>query len=826
MKRKKPAPAPKAAAIEVKEPPDWLVPVQAALFAVLLFLAMTVQTGRMSVILPVLALALSVGRGPLRRLREGFCVPAAGFALFALLYGAAALHSDFGSYAVRELYKFLAASALAVLLLTRFEKKHVRPLLWCAAAVCAFIGLVSVDAAGSGALFEGFNSFVQALGGDFSGVSQNTWNSRVSGIYNDANVTGSLFALGTLLSLELARKARKLWERLAACVLLGVNAMSFLLSMSRGAIMFFALAALAYLAAAGRGNRLRLFFLMFFTGAVVLAASIPAISALAAGSALADLLLFACGGVIFLLDWAAGERLSALAVRYRKAGLAAVAALLGVAAVYGVAAVLITGPASLDADSWLLRTISLPEGEYAVSAEYEGDVRLSVVSQTELDAVNSTGTELYRGDLSEAFFTVGPEQGRRVSFQFYSENGAVLKDVSLPGGEQIALEHPLLPAFAANRLHEDLFTSASYIQRVQYLKDGWTLFMRSPWIGLGLGCTEGWLTSVQPYYYESLFLHNHVLQVMCEMGLLGLAAFLALLLGSLWLLFRRLRETWGGGGDPLAAMLLACWVMINGHGLMEINFSIRAYQCMAYVLLLLPVLLYARSEAKAPADAADAQKTWENTAKWGGTVVLVALLGYLAAFAAGVESHRAVEREMNGFSTNSTEVFMQKTRSWIRRDLFVKEQNQLNFVGNAVILDADAYNKDMLAYAEQLRRSGTYTACTGLAEYYYLPQGEWEEVFACIREALAQEASNKDAWGQQVEFCRTVLLSAAGAENADAYLDGVLSLKSYLEEYSEGRMEEIRLTEEHHQFLERAAKARENGLEGSAALLYLTIPGD
>lgn len=821
VKQKRPAPAPKAAAMEREEPPVWLVPLQAALFTALLLLAMTVQTGRMSVVLPALALALSIGRGPLRRLREAFSVPAAGFAAFALLMGAAALRSAFGDYAIREFYKFLASAAVGALLLARLDRRHARGLLWGFAGVCAFLGLVSVDAAGHGALFGAFNGAVRALGGDFTSIGEEVWNGRVNGVYNDANITGSIFGLGVLLSLELALTARKLWARLAACLLLGVSALSFLLSMSRGAILAFALAALAFLLAAGRENRLRLLFLMVFTGASALAAAMPAASALAGGSLAADLLLFACGGLVFLLDWAAGERLSALAARHRKAGLAAAGALLVVILVYGVAAVTVTGPAALREDRSMRRVLTLPAGEYTVESEFEGDVSLRALTQSELQLVYSGGTELYNGPLAGAAFTIpeGPDQ--RTMFLFYlaegAEGPAEVRAASLSGGTVIPLGHPLLPAFAADRLHEGLFTSVSYLQRVRYLKDGWTLFLQSPLTGHGLGCTEGLLTSVQPYYYESLFLHDHILQVMCETGLLGLAAFLALLLGSLWLLLRRLRQTWGGGGDPLAAVLLSCWMMMNVHGLMEINFSIRAYQCLAWSLLLLPALLYARAPETAEGRA--------KAAKWGGAAVLACLLGFLAVSAAGVESHRAVEREMAGFSTNSAEAFIEKTRNWIRRDPFVKEQNQLNFVGNAVLMNDPAYEADMRAYAAELRRSGTYSACTGLAQYYYLPQRDWEEVFACIREALAQEASNKDAWNQQLDFCRTTLLPAAGEEDADACLDGVLSIKAYLEAFSQGRMEEIRLTEENQAFLDAAAKAREAGLEGSAALMYLNITG-
>ena len=137
-----------------------------------------------------------------------------------------------------------------------------------------------------------------------------------------------------------------------------------------------------------------------------------------------------------------------------------------------------------------------------------------------------------------------------------------------------------------SRFQKNLFQDRSFLLRVQYLKDGWTLFTQSPLTGHGLGATEGLLTSVQPFFYQSLYLHNHILQVMDETGLLGLAAFLALMLGAAWLLVRRLRTQ----QDGMAAVLLACWVMMNLHGLMEISFSVRMFQCAAFFLVLMSVV--------------------------------------------------------------------------------------------------------------------------------------------------------------------------------------------------------------------------------------------
>lgn len=265
--------------------------------------------------------------------------------------------------------------------------------------------------------------------------------------------------------------------------------------------------------------------------------------------------------------------------------------------------------------------------------------------------------------------------------------------------------------------------------------------------------------------------------------------------------------------------------MMNAHGLMELNFSIRAYQCLAYSLLLLPVLAYhpRRAAAEAVREDGFAKKT-AHRARWGGTAALACMLVYLGVFAAALGSHRIVQREMETFTPSGVQEFFQTTRSWIRRDLFDREQNQLNFVGNAVLLNDPRYNGDMLRYVEDLRASGTYAACTGLAEYYYLPRGEWEEVFACSREAVAQEASSKDAWNQQVEFYRDTLLPQVEAADAGVYLDGVLALKTWLEEYNQDRREEIELTEANQAFLNQVERAREAGLEDVAALMYLSLP--
>ena len=179
-------------------------------------------------------------------------------------------------------------------------------------------------------------------------------------------------------------------------------------------------------------------------------------------------------------------------------------------------------------------------------------------------------------------------------------------------------------------------------------------------------------------------------------------------------------------------------------------------------------------------------------------------------------------REMETFSTDSASEFMDTTKKLVSRDWLDHEQNQLNFVGNAVRLNSVWYNGTMREYVEELRKSGTYTACSGLARYYYLPRGEFEELFACSREGIAQEASTKEAWNLQLNFYRNEVLPAAGAENMDVFIDGVLALRDYLAAYSEGRLEEIELTEENQAFMDDVAFMRENHIDAENSYLLLT----
>lgn len=799
---KKPVAAPVASAVANEEytKKDTIM---ACAFSVLLFLAMTVQSGRMSVILAFLAVVSVVGVEPFRRMKERVTVPVLGLLMFMLMAGLAAIYSAFDAYALREYNKYIAGFSMTAILLLRFDRKHIKGLLWGFAAISAVISLVCIDMACHGGIFSIFNSFVEMFGGSFSRVSQGEFMSRINGIYNDANVSASIFAVGTLISWYLMRGGPQRWQRLVASVLLGISAQGFFLSMSRGAFLCFGVALVVWLIAAEKEGKVSLFFLMLFSVVVTFGLSMLAMPAIGTASPLPDLLAVVSGLVIFLLYEVVVLPLAKKLEGYGKRLLIVAGVFVIACVVYLVAAVNVTGTYTFDETGRVDRAMDLAAGTYTLEGEWDGEITVRVYSQTELQTATGEVTELYRGALDAANFTVSSDE--RVRIRFWAEEGDVIHTLRASDGTEIPMNYPLLPPFMVDRLQEGLLSGNSFLTRVQFMKDAWTLFLQSPLVGHGLGSTEGLYTSVQPFFYESLFVHNHILQVMSDMGLLGTISFLAVLLGGLWLLVRGLKQE----RDPQAAVLLACWVMINTHGLMEINFSVRAYLCYALAILLLPVLLYGKPLFS------------EKAVKLCGPVVAGACALYFAVFGGLLLSHRMVEREMSSYSATNVSEYMEQLKSCVRRDVFVQENYKLNFVANAVALQNPIYEQDLQKYRKDLQKGGTYTACTGLARYYYLPREEWDGLFACSRTGIAQEASNADAWNMQIDFYRIEVFPAAGAENMDVFLTGVGQLSEYLEKHNQSRLEKIVLTNENQAFLEKAVALREENRSDMGAYAEL-----
>lgn len=805
MKRKKTVPAevvPKpvndAAPVPEKDHPlyDRLFVVG---FAVLLFFAMTVQTVPMSLILAAVALALSFGRGGYARFRGRLGIPVLGFLAFLILCGAASLYTSFGAYAYGEYAKLLASGALGLLLLARGREQNAGGLLFGFSAVCGVIGLLCIDAGCRGPLFRGFASFMEGLGdAAYQSLDQATYTgARFDGIYNDANLTGSLMALAVLVGLYLIRTGRKPWERFAACFLTGLSAVAFFTAMSRGAILCFGATLLAYLLIAGKEERLGLFFTMAAMGISMVVFGVVSTSLLAGGSFWGTLAALPSGVLLWLLnEFPARKAASALAGHGKL-----LAGVLGGGIAAGIAAVILaltlTEPFVFTESNFLYRGADVEGGEtYTFSGDWDksSEITVLVYGSTREQELTSVTETYYNGPLEEASFTV-PEDVGHVLMQFRGPAGLELRQVSLSDGTEIPMAYTLLPDNIANRLQKNIFEDSSFLLRLQYDIDGWTLFKESPLAGHGLGATEGLLTSVQPFFYESLYLHNHLLQVMDETGLLGLAAFLAFILGTAVLLVRQLRKA----RTPLAAMLLACLVMMNLHGLMEISFSVQMFQCAAFFLLLLPTVCYGTY-------------TEGRKRRAAGIVVLVVSDLWLVISVALLGGSLLAQKEYReldaaGMTTGS---FIETLERLDRMDAYNDQSYKVNLMGNALQAGGISNEGTAARCARELRETGEFDSCYYVAAYYYLPLGQLENFFDVLQEGLLQERSNSEAWNSAMNLCIQAFSQIDPAE-ADTFAEGVRGIGEAMDRANAYLLVSVALTEENAALLNCA---RTEALDG------------
>lgn len=779
------------------------------LYSVLLFFAMTVQTSTVSMILCALAFLSLLGKKPLSRFEQRLSVPVLGLLAFAIIYGAAAIDSPFGANAQSEFYKFIAAFSLAVILLSRFERKHVPGLLWGGASVSTVIALISLDMSCGQVLFGPFNALMNVLGTDYTSALPEYFTARVNGLYNDANVTACLFSLALFAALYLLKNSTCIWRRLAASLLAGVNAVSLLLTGSRGALLCFAVSCLVWILAE-RANRVGLFLLLAETAVTMIAAAAPASSMVTQGDETAVALCLFSGLILFALDVLAGRRLEPVLSSHKKAALAAVGAVAVICAAYGVAAMTVKGPYTFDSAERVVRQADLPAGTYTLTAPLGEDVRVVLLGQTAYEKLIDQYETLYDSTSGETEFTV-PEGLVMTRWQLYAPAGTVVERVELSDGQRFQLDYPLLPAFIADRLL--LGMGNSFTLRMEFDKDAWKIFSTAPLLGRGLGSTENLTRSVQSFQYESKYAHNHLLQTMADTGLVGTVFALAFVLGSVWLCLQAVRKE----KDSLAAALLAAWVMMNLHSLMEINFSVRGFKCFAYVLLVIPALLWAERPAGETAKARKQTKTV-------GILVAIGYALYLAVFGGLLESARMTDRKAENFQTSDVYEYLDFLRGCVRGNVFDHDFYQRNYVANAVQLNDPSYNGDMLKYVSALRASGTYENDSALAQYYYLPRQSWDDLFTCSLEGIHQVRSSPDGWNYQMDFYRTEVLPAMGADNVSAFVDGVLALGDALDAMNaEGRLETVELNETNQSFLRLCRSVKDQDLSGQDAYTVLTL---
>lgn len=515
------------------------------------------------------------------------------FTMFAymLLAGISTLYARSGKFAIAEFACMLAAFTgfMAIVLFSGEGKVSFRRTAAVLAVAAAPVGVLSIDAASCNILMRPFRVLMEAIGSGYGDTGGNFY-ARLSTIFGNPNIYAGLMSIACLLSLWLVITAETRKQKILCTILLMVNAVSYLLAFSMGSLGVFVVACLLMLALSPKEGRISLFLLLVQTVAVALvvgAISVMGFGDAATGSPLPMIMLvLGCAAACVLEVFVRGKVADALANK-GKLLIGIIVGILVLIAVYLVAALNMTGPYTFSAESDFRRTADLSAGEYTLTMDATAPVNVRVTYKNTNNLIQNNETDLASGTSDEQVTFTVPEDSELVFFYFScSEPGVTINSATYSGAQEGSLKmgYTILPSFIADRI-QDLSANGNVVQRGVYRQDAIKLWQTSPIIGRGLGGFENGVVSVQDYYYETKYAHNHYVEMLCDLGVLGLAAFLALLGTAIWALVKTRKQ------KPLVVMLLAaCVLQMFGQAVSDVIWSVGGCMPMFFAVLALVTL--------------------------------------------------------------------------------------------------------------------------------------------------------------------------------------------------------------------------------------------
>ena len=733
------------------------------------------------------------------------------FAVFAymLLAGLSTLYARSGKFAIAEFACLLAAFAvfLVIVLHAKDSKTAFRRIAAVLASAAAPVGVLSIDAASCNILMRPFRVLMEAIGSGY-GNTGSYFYSRLHTIFGNPNIYAGLMSIACLLSLWLALTAESRKQKILCTILLMVNAVSYLLAFSMGSLGVFVVACLLMLALSPKEQRTGLFLLLVQTAVVALV--VGAISGngfgdTVTGSPLPMLMLVLGCAVACALEVFVREKVSAALSGKGKVLIGVIAGIVVVMVVYLVAALSVTGAYTFGTEGDFRRTANLTAGEYTLTVDASAPVGVRVAYKNTNNLIQNNETDLISGTSNAPITFTVPEDSELVFFYFVcSEPGVTVNSAMYDGAASgsLKLGYKLLPAFIADRI-QDLSANGNVVQRRVYWQDALKLWQTAPVFGRGLGGFENGVVSVQDYYYETKYAHNHYVEALCDLGVLGLAAFLAMLGTTVWALVKSRKE------KPMVVMLLAaCVLQMFGQAVSDVTWSVGGCLPMFFAVLAM-VTLYCGDclRIKVPESSKGGAVRWPVAAV---SAVFIVLIG-LNLIAQSI------------FYGNNLTLDKLKTCATI--DLFEKNDYKLSYL-------MSGGNEEGVAeqYAADLAAAESNSITIPLAEYY-AGSGQFAKAMYTLEDGADYMRADAETWQQMFDIYEKII-DPVGQFNAvqlledDSYIQYMMRSYQKLQAVNEEQLDEVMLTTKNNAFLNKLlAVAALEPYDRNAALTIFSKTG-
>lgn len=722
-----------------------------------------------------------------KQVAERLSIPFLALSLWVIFNGVSTLYAISGKFALQA-FVVVLTSFCCVILLLAFAKGEKRQLGRGFATVlegaAAVSGLVSIDLISTRLISTPVLGLLRLFTHDYTQLTGVEAGIRMTSIFGNPNVFAGCMGIGVFLSLGLARTSQQTGHRRFHLVCLYINALSFFLAFSMGASGVIVVAFLVYLLLERKSARGGTLVLMVETLILVAAAGflVSATSLVEwTGFQPVPLLCVIVGAALLCVaDQFAGQRLGKLLEGHTRVVLLLIGVVVILLAVFGVVAMQLTGAASLNSGETLRRAAYPQPGAYTLSVTADGPVNVILESQNKEDTMMHTSTVIYSGPADGAAVEV-PADSIVVYANFSVEAAVTLERVALEGNGgnvEFPLGYKLLPEFIANRM-QGLWANQNAIQRVVFFEDGMKLFQRSPIIGSGMGAFENGIVSVQSFYYETKYAHNHYIESLVETGVVGLILFVGVLVTALIAVIKSRRKP-EEESNLLTAALGGALIFMAGHAAVEIVFSYYAYLPLAFGVFGLIALCCGQTMPLSFVK--------EGVRKGIAWALAVLVLAYTVLLCCNLYARSLVNRQGSFDSLERA----------ITLDKFEWADYALSYVISTMQTEGATEELQFKAdnYAARLQKVDSNTIPLYLAQYYFT-QGDNTRAFAMLNKYTDYVAADPNTWQQSFNLIMQYY------QEDPVYLEGVPALYQKMLDWNAEHMGTLSLSDSTMGWLEQ-----------------------
>ncbi len=744
-------------------------------------------------------------RGDIRRLRN---LPTILLLAFVGFTAVSACWAAAGKFFLNQFSKLVPAVTifLALVLYGRAEKGLARRVTAAVADVSALLALLSMEAVTTGLVRYLYFDLLNV-----SGINPRFTGARLFGVFGNSNVEATVFAIGVFFSLALLADAESGRERALRAVTLAMNAFTFLLALSLGAMACFAVAVAVYLLAAGKGRGAAL--------ARMLCAAVPTVALAFASSRffnvsgalkLLPLALFLLNAAaVAALDRALTDRLGAVFAAHEKTLYGTIFGAVALLALYAVLAMRLSAPYTFG--NALSRAVELAPGEHTLTLDADAPVTVAVTSKNSAQVLTGASDALYNGGDTQIRFTV-PEQSVTVWLRFSADAGTTIRGATLDGETPVMLRYRLLPGFVSSRLQGTLRSNSSVMLRLTLWRYGLRCWRFSPVVGNGMGSFESQSARVQDFDYETKFPHNQYVQALLEGGVIGFALFLASLaaLGAaLWKRRRALRE---GEFAALYAAFAAEFVMNALQMLWDIQMTNVVFLCQTYALYALIVLTCAEPLGQG-----------RRAVRAKSRVACALVPVFLAVTSLG----NIVSQRLLYDYPATLEQYFDNLELAMKLDLYEYSDVYATYIMQVATYHADDHRTRADECAARFAARPSNVSSAILTEYYVNTQ-QFSRAIDAAMQSTVYSASDTDMWNRVADllkqcFANPGVYSPLLGEDGDELLQKLLQYRDAWTNRNAVSLSPVTLTEENERFFHELDRLE--ACNGDREQIYATLAG-